>query len=1262
MTAAVGEVLEKASDVSADLTGLSNAEQQVFGRKLDLVERADLATSAIPAAGGAVAGVKAGVKGAKLLVAGGRATKKIGTTGAKGLKNAGRGAAQATKNPGKTASKAQQAAQRAKQNAARARQQAAQRAKQRKIEAARRTKERARRLKNKQTRNQDLKKAAKAAGGVAARTPKRNPVISTGAVAVAGDDAGLDNPVIGQVATDARGVVKAFSPDNIEKTGKTTARAIPGILTGIAAPIAAAGDSGVRLASDRLAETTGGAVGKEYTAKEIASPVVDTAKAAVSESKKMLKPFVSGTEEQVTKTVRDDIGAAPIVLAPKTFRLLNKASKPATRAVRERTKNRRVRKQREGDAQKKRDIAKKRVKDSKDGGEYVLPRLGRKIEGRRNRIEAAKKSSRTRTRGQLLARSELKPVEKALRKITARSATLSQKQVRQGARDAIATVAVYGLPRSYEAAVRAMKRAESQIAKPDPEKGEIEPSVTDRSNFKFLRENPELFKDKAFWEAVDAYKGSAEKILTSEPKRWLAIGATYGVRSVGARLSRGQMIGGRLIKTKDYDPDTIARMEEALRVARGEQRRKEAELKNTTLEGKELYEAQRSAARSKAQADKLRDELRDWNKAIRKAKDDFVKETREVAAREGLETPAYVKSAEDRSFGLGAEPQFMGNRLASKMYKDMDVARQRGTSDRSFETLVRGSVVQPRMVRLIHNQVTRFVANKAVPVATKRGNKRYLTSGEIRAAVARGDLSPKDYVVFHSQHFRRAIEDIRPDERSGNTLYGTIDDLGDFPSLVKEVERGSSLKGHKYVVMPKWAAKELAEQFDGKDTMLTKINRAGSRIILGYNPAWALAQLAAEGLPAAVAVGNPVRLARAIKANKAMKSMSPEEQAAWDSLAGTTAGSLSLPKVGVDARARDIDVGAPLTMPGRVKSLLWRATKGEALGDFDRWKGGGIRKIVLAAKVDKEFNQFMKGLGGTLKIDDAIRRKMKGKTRAEQQAIIAKNPKLARQFEDYLDDVMGNWRAITSLERTPASLIAFYPFVRYALRSGFWGFPAQHPIKSSMLYFFAQQNAEQLEKLVPGGPARWLDYAFPVITADGKGKPLPAGTRIAPALSVLADAIGSNDLSRFLLGLNPLVGSALTGVSGNDPFSREKVAANIPEQALLGLAALASMVAPIRVLDDVGAPVGIESFKPRQSWDEEDGTAVGGRSTSGEKFDALDPVKGVRSVLFPYLPQAGEDYAKQVKLQKAIERGDWSPVTGDDSKKDDPWYQALSAK
>lgn len=1071
----------------------------------------------------------------------------------------------------------------------------------------------------------------------AAATAARHPVISAVAAGALADKAGVDLPVVNEAGAIAEGFARA----NVGKSAKTTARALPGMIAGVAAPVFGAGQSAGRAVST-LADTAGIPGAKTYSPKEIAAPTVDTTKQLVEGSVEMAKPFVSGDPEKVRKAVEDQVGYVPLLPIPKAVSAARKSKLyTATRGrVRDRVAEARDKKMgREARTKPASEQKRKpRVKDRETGEEYVFPAVGKKINRRRERKQRAKDTERAKAEGQARASHDAKQIIKPLRQVTV-PAGQKAKTYRKGAADTVSTVAAYGLPRNRAAALAEIERIERTLAR--PEWDEIPAgTVTDRQNLRFLRENPELFDDDAYWQSVDNYKKIQGPITTSERKRLLSVARVHDVATPEARMAAGVKVGGKKIKIKSMDPDQMRKLRAQIKREKARQRGFDKEsMKFEPGSAEHKVAVERSVKAGKKYA-KLRKKYTDHEKARKVAEAEYVRDTQKVIGKHSLEQPAYVKDFEGRE-SLSSEPRFQQNRMSVKQHRSDDAVRSKGTTDRSFEHLMSGSIHEPRMRRALHRLTSDFVDSNAMKVRVNGKEKVLLTSEEIRRAINRGELDRDQHAVLHSQHFKQAsLDPHKATDAVRRELAEALDDEGGtLRQITGEIESRSVEPGHKYVVVPKEAAREIAAQIEGRDAPFVKgavaLNRGASRMILGYNPSWAAAQMLAEGIPAAVAIGaNPARWNRVWRSLKETRNLDADARAASDALAGQSIGTLAFPKGGFDYR--NAAQGFELTKGSQTMNFLKSAAKGEALGKLDRLKGGGIRKMVVAAKVDKEFNGFLKGLGGSLKLQEEITGMLAGKSLAEQTSILAKHPASARKLETYLDDVMGNWRAITSLERGPASLVAFYPFVRYSMRWSFWTFPKQHPVKATILYWLAQQNANDLEKIIGGKPDQWLDYAFPVVTAGDKKQVMPSATRIAPATNAVIEALGSGTVERLATALNPVVGAAYKGVSGQDPFTGRKAAYTPEEHALLAISALVSMVAPVRwqrdIFDETSIPT-LRTITPRGTWNE---AVIGGKSDTAKQFEALDPNRLQRSAVNIFAGQSGENYRKEVKLAKSL--------------------------
>lgn len=1104
-------------------------------------------------------------------------------------------------------------------------------------------------------------RAAKGAAKAPVKVARRNPAVATGAYTVTADEAGVNDPLTRTIAADTRGIIDAVdSTSDALKTAETTARAVPGALAGVAALGLAGGITAGRLASDNLNRGTGGRIGKDYTGGEVFSPLVEEAEQTWRGTKEIAKPFVEGDQEGVTKAVQEQLGFVPIVASPRLWSA-GRNSRPvqkARQAVRDRASQRRTRKNEEElarrDEQRKnlgqRGTKEKKLRgsppDTRYGGEYAMPRVGRAIEATRQRGQRARDAARAKAQADVQTARILRPVEKLIQGMAVPDGK-DAKEYRGGAKNAMAVMLNYGIPRDYDAAVKWMDDIERGIAMPDNP-----PKISDRGAFKFLRDNPEIFKDEKFWEARDILWRNQDEITTSEVKRYLGAGAALGIKNPDERLEEGVALGdGTVVVQRDR-----GRQEDPQR------QRQLAELKNLRAE---LRQARRRGDTEEADrlapiVDRKEKALKNITQATKKAEADFVSETRAAMAERGLETPAYVRSWADREMPDQAAAFPASGVLSQRNWIDRDTKRRSGEAERAWDDFVRDSIYRPRAQRIYHDLVSEFAATNAVRLRSARGNSVFLTMAEIERAVKRGEIDPRDFVAFHSQHFRSAVQDPNTLRReNGIGAFFRLDETGlaDLRRLDGEIRDRAADRGNKYIIVPRPGADELVKQFQGqgKYRKMAEVNRLGSRIVLGYNPSWLVAQFVAEGIPAFTAVGlNPARIRRMRQATKERRD-NPEFADLFDSTAGQTAGTTVIPRRdrGLDTRGKDITTSAPLTKPDKFGQDILSGLKGEGLGRIDRAKGGGFRKMVLAAQIDREVNGFLGGLGGFLKLDGQVKKKLKGMSPAEQQAYLLRNPKTARALENYLDDVMGNWRAISSREEFAASAIAFYPYVRYALKTAFWGFPKRHPIKTSMLYFLAQLNANELEEIVgEGKPIEWLNYAFPVVSMDGDRTVTPGAARVAPALSVVAEAIGTNNLSRIFGGLSPFLGAGYTAASGLD-FTGDKIAKSIPDSLLMGLVALTSMVAPYRAASaqfdpERDTPPFIGSYTPRRDFDEDGNeiTVIGGRSSTSEYLGERDVDKGFMSIVNPFQSISDRDFKERQEIIDLLNRGAWRELPG----------------
>lgn len=1013
----------------------------------------------------------------------------------------------------------------------------------------------------------------------------RRPVRATAAANAAAAPAGVDTPVTERVGALGEGTGRALY-ENPDGTLTTTGRAALGIITGPVALVGAAGTSALHGDS---------------------APLREEARKQVEGTADMAGRLLSGDPDTVQETVETESGLAFAPLLPYATRARNlKVYKDSRGKVRARVKG------------------KGKVLDSETGDPYIVQPVGKLIEGHRQRKAVSKDMAREKARGETAGNRAAKPVLKHLGRSKNRGGLIRRRHLRDhDAGDVLATVVQYGLSRNPAKAERQLDEIEASIGTRHPDEIPAE-TVTDLANIKWIREHPEIFEDAHFWNAVDAYKAQAKTIETSGRKKVLAVGDVYGLARPEERLEAGVKVKGRTIRAKfAKQPETIQRKQAELSEIRSDARRLAAEV-NRKSDPEDRERAAAIATEMQARAKVLERELKDYRSGFKQAGKDYVREAQATIRERELEQPAYVKDVKPRQ-GFEAQPNFPGGRSAIKQHMATGTARARGVLARDLDTLVDQSILEPRLRQAMHRASTAFVERWAVPVK----GKRYLTSSELDRAINRGELPEGQYAILHSQFFKQAILD---PHKGGDEFLDAVRGSANR-SISAEVRGRANDPGNKYVLVPKEALKEFVHQMEpprGLNRVLGEMNRAFTRVMLGFSPSWAVAQVVAEGIPAALAVGaNPARWARVARyLAKEDRRLSDEDRTAIDAMVGESPGVTPHPQIQfkVDTNRNASRFFRQMERNPVGKALL-SAGKGEALGYLDRWKGGKFRKAVAAAQADRQLNGFVNSLSELMKHQRSIAEAIKGKPLGEQIAYLAKHPKEAARLESYLDDVMGNWRALTRHEANVAPLIVFYPFVRFSLRWTFWAFPKRHPVKATILYFLSQQNAEELEKLVGGPLSSPRDYAFPAYTAsNGDDAVLPGGSRIAPGLSFASEAVGRNDIGQLASGMNPAAALIANTVYGKNPYTGDE-ADTTAGRALLAANQLLSVAPPARFM----------------GWNR---IGEGEQSPASKYFDEHDPSGDLRSFALPFIPQSGAKFGESQRHSKDLRAAGESPVTG----------------
>jgi hypothetical protein len=579
--------------------------------------------------------------------------------------------------------------------------------------------------------------------------------------------------------------------------------------------------------------------------------------------------------------------------------------------------------------------------------------------------------------------------------------------------------------------------------------------------------------------------------------------------------------------------------------------------------------------------------------------------------------------------GTGVENRFPTNAGRVEHMREGNLAKA-DNLDRSLQGLLRGTVQMPRL-RAAGKQFGRdFVQEFKTPfkIDGKRkvvgqGSKDWtsITAPKSKDNPNGGQFDPKTWARFPLREWKNAVKDpFTEDSR--------------LAELLTEAESGRIKGSEPWVLMPREAIREARAQISPEHNIITetanRASRVSSRLLLGTNPAWAIAQIPAEGIPLLMAkpsLLNPIKFASLERDIQRFKKSHPEEALALQATAGASPLNAAVNRTPLDMQETYTpalwDKGARALTRGKTARSVVSLAKLKALGTFDVKRQNEYRTLLAAAEADKRFRSWHGSLTGLFDSQARLSNRFKGKSRDELWTWLTKDPKGKKELEkitDYVDNIQGNWTAFTRYERSLAPLAIFYPFLRYSLRWSLWTFPKTHPITATLAYTLGQANANQLEKLVGGPLQNPIAYAFPAYqNAEGDTDVLPGGSRISPGQSSLTQALATGNTAQILSSANPVLGAGLTGITGIEPFTGEKT----EEKGWAAINQLLSLPAPLRLAK---VKVGDE------------------QSVASKAFEQFDKSKAARSIGFPFIPQSGKDFAKSERLGKAFDEKYSNPV------------------
>lgn len=817
-----------------------------------------------------------------------------------------------------------------------------------------------------------------------------------------------------------------------------------------------------------------------------------------------------------------------------------------------------------------------------------------------------------------------------------------------------------------------------------------EPSATGKVNLdralSIAERSPEMFQSKPFLRALRA----AERASKTTPA------ALKGMGEVARYRTQGDVFGitppDRAVP-HDARPFTSAKdregawrdleqMEGRLKSLKAKRQVKGPKGKNAPRRSAEIKALEKRAKGLRKGLDPYTrpgqktaaGERKFWDKRLEK---EYIGEVKAKQDKSPLVEPAWTHHASFANAKMGMEPGSLPGKAGSKVYVRRGSLAEADLVDRSLSAFVRGTIQMPRRRQGGADFARQFVRQEKVPYTLGGKAKDIVPDSETWARITGpktkdnpegGQFDSKTYARFPIREWKTAIEDPFTTE-------------ADLNGLLAEAEAGRVASHEPSVIVARESIREfraIANPERGPVTeFMNTLGRTSSRLILGTNPSWVIAQVVAEGIPLLLAkpsLLNPVKTGSILKELAQFRKENPEKAAIIEGAAGAspeiTAGSLRSP---LDLEKQNTFNPQPAMFAEAAKELtkgkwgraLRSTAKLEPLGLFDIKRQNAYRSVLLAAQADKQFRGWTNGVRGMFRTSSKVSERFKGKSRQEMFDWLTSTKEGKRELQklsDYVDNVQGNWTAFTRYERAFAPFVIFYPFLRYSLRWALWTFPKTHPLAATIAYTLGSANANELEKVLGAKPASPLSYSFPIVAHPrdegeyqeliAKGiKPeradylarrdqLPGGSRIAPGQSVIQQAIVGGKPSQLVGGLNPILGAGLTALGGPGPFG------NQPDNA--GWAAadqLLALPAPLRLADvrseKVAAMLGLTRPQPK------DVIAIA--------YEKLDPNKKLRQGLLPTASQSANEARLSNRLSRGLAEAEAnsaakrSDVKGDDS-------------
>ena len=411
------------------------------------------------------------------------------------------------------------------------------------------------------------------------------------------------------------------------------------------------------------------------------------------------------------------------------------------------------------------------------------------------------------------------------------------------------------------------------------------------------------------------------------------------------------------------------------------------------------------------------------------------------------------------------------------------------------------------------------------------------------------------------------------------------DGLGNINSpFHRAIRDGRVRPGEGYFAVRTAAMREWEKQMlplSGGWNVLRSVGRVQSLALLATSPMWFFNQLFAS--PAAMLARNPniARWPKAIKQSIVdYRRMSKSQRDIYDAMIGGTTGHIfenldRLPHIsdnpGVLGDIAHAQATAKKTWGGR---FLHSVRTGGPLIAGNRKYEAWIRRIDSILEMDKmvaeERRPEMHAFARTVsELDDTTAAhiaQMEKTPLADRAKFYTDNSIARNELNRRIDDALGNWSALTRVEKSAATALIFYPFLRFSLRWMTYAYPKNNPMKAVVLLNAAAINAMEIEMQSGGEDLGGMWQYGNVKVGENTTVNM---SRFLPGSNAVIESMGGDRgaLQTALAPFQPIIGATASALAGQDPFTGAPLPYGVQTAQAIGKSLL-DLPAPLRSFID----------------------------------------------------------------------------------------------